>query len=207
MALKIGLIVVLVIVAFLAYAATRPSEFRLKRTAHVNASPEAIFPHINDFHRWAAWSPFEKLDPAMNRTFSGAPAGKGAVYEREGNKKAGKGRMEIVDSAAPNRVGWTAVAGRRVSGVRRNSKPLDPQQQVTRPRHSNSIPQRSREGERSSASLKTTMLAQDDNRYAARLAGCMRAAAVSAQCNVTSVTSGLAPIRNGIPQYPVPGLM
>ncbi len=104
MALKIGLLVVLAIVAFLAYAATRPNEFRMQRSTLINAAPDQIFPHINDFHRWYAWSPFEKLDPAMRKTFSGAPSGPGAVYEWAGNKKAGSGRMEITAAAAPTQV-------------------------------------------------------------------------------------------------------
>jgi hypothetical protein len=104
MALKIGLLVVLVVVAFLAYAATRPNEFRMQRSVLIEAGAEKIFPHINDFHQWSAWSPFEKLDPEMKKSFSGAPSGPGAVYEWDGNKKAGKGRMEITAAAAPTQV-------------------------------------------------------------------------------------------------------
>jgi hypothetical protein len=59
---------------------------------------------INDFHRWVAWSPYEKKDPAMKRTLSGATTGRGAVYEWEGNKDIGKGRMEITDTSPPSKV-------------------------------------------------------------------------------------------------------
>lgn len=58
---------------------------------------------INDFHRWTAWSPWEKLDPAMTRTYSGSPAGVGAVYEWAGSSKVGQGRMEILESS-PSRI-------------------------------------------------------------------------------------------------------
>lgn len=92
-------VVAALIVGLLAIAATKPAEFRVKRSARINASPERIFPHINDFHRWVNWSPYESLDPDMHKTMSGAPAGKGAIYEWEGNAKAGKGRMEILDSS------------------------------------------------------------------------------------------------------------
>jgi hypothetical protein len=88
----------------LGFAATKPGEFRLRRTHRINTAPAKIFPFINDFRRWEAWSPWEKLDPALKRTHSGAASGKGAVYEWEGNGKAGKGRMEIVDSAAPGKL-------------------------------------------------------------------------------------------------------
>lgn len=100
---KIALVIVVLIAAVLIYAATRPGTLHVERTATINAPPEKIVPHIVDFHQWGEWSPFEKIDPAMKRTFSGAPAGKGAVYEWQGNSEAGAGRMEITDSQ-PSRV-------------------------------------------------------------------------------------------------------
>ncbi len=100
----IGIAVAGLIAAVLGVAATRPDSFRMQRTRRINARPERILPHITDFRRWAAWSPFEKLDPAMKKTHTGSPSGKGAVYEWEGNSKAGKGRMEITDVTAPGTV-------------------------------------------------------------------------------------------------------
>jgi uncharacterized protein YndB with AHSA1/START domain len=91
------------IAAVLGIAATRPATFRMQRTATIAAPPEAILPLLTDFRRWADWSPYEKLDPAMKKTFSGAPTGTGAVYEWSGNGKAGMGRMEITD-VSPSRV-------------------------------------------------------------------------------------------------------
>src|SRR6478672_946381 len=102
--LKIILIAVVVLIAgVLVYAATRPDSFQVQRSATVNAPPEKIAPLLSDFHHWEAWSPWEKLDPAMQKTYTGAPAGKGAVYEWSGNSKAGAGRMEILD-ASPAKV-------------------------------------------------------------------------------------------------------
>lgn len=100
----IAIAVVALIAAFLIYATTRPDIFRVQRTATIKAPAEQVFPLINDFRRWGAWSPYEKKDPAMKRTLSGAPSGKGAVYEWEGNRDIGKGRMEITESAPPSRV-------------------------------------------------------------------------------------------------------
>jgi uncharacterized protein YndB with AHSA1/START domain len=100
----ITLVVVVLIVAVLVYAATKPDIFRVRRATNIKAPPEKIFALINDYHRWVAWSPYEKLDPAMRRTYSGAASGTGAVYEWEGNSKAGKGRMEITDTAPPSKV-------------------------------------------------------------------------------------------------------
>lgn len=101
---KIAITVVVLIVALLGYAATRPDSFRVERSTSINAPPEKIFPLINDLNSWGAWSPFEKKDPAMKRIMSGAPNGKGAVYAWEGNKEIGKGRMEITESTPPSRV-------------------------------------------------------------------------------------------------------
>ncbi len=100
----IAIVVVVLLVALLIYAMTRPDTFRVQRTTRINAPPENIFPLINDYRSWGSWSPYEKLDPAMKRTYSGAANGKGAVYEWEGNNKAGKGRMEITNSSSPTQV-------------------------------------------------------------------------------------------------------
>jgi uncharacterized protein YndB with AHSA1/START domain len=90
--------------ALLLFAATRPDSFRVQRTTSIKAPPEKIFAYINDLHRWAAWSPYEHKDPAMQRTLSGAASGRGAVYEWNGNREVGQGRMEITASSPPSRV-------------------------------------------------------------------------------------------------------
>jgi hypothetical protein len=103
--LKITLLVVAgVIAAILILAATRPDTFTVQRTALIKAPAERIFPLVNDFHRWGDWSPWEKIDPAMKREFSGAPSGKGAKYAWEGNSSVGSGSMEITDSAPPGKI-------------------------------------------------------------------------------------------------------
>lgn len=100
----VAIAVVFLVGAVLVFAATRPDVFRVQRAASIKAPPEKIFPLINDFSRWGAWSPYEKKDPAMKRSMSGPAAGKGAVYAWEGNGEVGQGRMEIADAAAPSRV-------------------------------------------------------------------------------------------------------
>ena len=100
----IVIVLALVVAALLIYAATKPDSFRIERTTTIKATPEKIFPLINDFHQWEAWSPWEKIDPALKRTYSGASSGKGAVYEWSGNKDIGQGRMEIVESTLPTKV-------------------------------------------------------------------------------------------------------
>ncbi|MEO8034498.1 MAG: SRPBCC family protein [Acidobacteriota bacterium] len=104
MLLIILLVIVLVIAVILVIAATKPAVFRVERRASIMAPPEKIFPLINDFHNWPAWSPWEKLDPDMKRTFSGSASGPGAAYAWEGNSKAGAGRMEITEAIPSSKI-------------------------------------------------------------------------------------------------------
>jgi uncharacterized protein YndB with AHSA1/START domain len=104
MFINIAIVGVVLIGGILGLAATKPNTFRIARATRVNAPPEKIFSLINDLHRWESWSPYEKRDPALKRTHSGAANGKGAVYEWEGNKKVGQGRMEITDSAPASKI-------------------------------------------------------------------------------------------------------
>ena len=94
---KIAYIVAAIVVLILGMAALQPSTFSVKRSITIKAPAEKIVPLVSDFHQWALWSPWEKLDPAMVRTFSGAASGKGAVYGWNGNSEVGEGRMEILD--------------------------------------------------------------------------------------------------------------
>lgn len=96
-------IAILLAVIFI-YAATKPDTFQIQRTETIKAPPEKIFALIEDFHKWAAWSPWEKMDPAMKRMHSGAESGAGAVYAWEGNSKVGEGRMEIAEAVPSSRL-------------------------------------------------------------------------------------------------------
>ena len=101
---KIVLIVVVVAVAgVLLFATTKPDSFRVQRSASIKAPPEKIAAVLSDFRGWEAWSPWEKMDPAMKRTYSGEPKGKGARYAWAGNSEVGVGSMTITD-AQPSRV-------------------------------------------------------------------------------------------------------
>src|SRR5216683_7040172 len=100
----IGGIVAVLLAAVLIYAATKPDVFRVQRAASIKAPPEKIAAALSDFHGWEAWSPWEKMDPAMKRTYSGAASGKGAAYAWEGNSKVGEGRMEITEASPPSKV-------------------------------------------------------------------------------------------------------
>ena len=100
----VAVVVVVAVAALLVYAATRPDSFRVERAATIKAPPEKIFAQVNEFKSWTAWSPWEKIDPALKRSYSGPPGGKGAAYAWEGNKDVGSGRMEITESTAPSKI-------------------------------------------------------------------------------------------------------
>ncbi len=84
-----------IVATVLIIAALRPKSFEVRRSAQIAASPAMVYAHIEDFQRWQAWSPWEGLDPALRRTYAGAPKGEGATYAWDGNNKAGAGTMRI----------------------------------------------------------------------------------------------------------------
>jgi hypothetical protein len=87
-----------VIVVFLLVVALQPSDFKVERSATMRAPAPAAFAQVNDFQNWQAWSPWEKVDPALKRQYEGPKAGTGAVYAWQGNKDVGEGRMTIMES-------------------------------------------------------------------------------------------------------------
>ena len=97
-------VLAVVIAALIAFAASRPANFRIERRTHIAAPPERVYPLVADFRRWTAWSPWENKDPNLKRTYSGAERGTGAIYGWEGDKRIGHGRMEIKDAAPSSRV-------------------------------------------------------------------------------------------------------
>ena len=101
---KIAIAIAVLIIGILGFAATKPDMFRVERAAGIKAPPEKVFALINDFKRWDAWSPWEKKDPAMKRTWGAVTSGKGAKYAWEGNSDVGKGSMEIAESSPSSRL-------------------------------------------------------------------------------------------------------
>jgi hypothetical protein len=98
MLINILIAIAAIVVVFIIIVATRPADFRVTRTATISAPAAVVFAHVNDFHKWGAWSPWEKLDPELKRTFEGPAAGTGAIYRWTGNSKVGEGRMTIMES-------------------------------------------------------------------------------------------------------------
>lgn len=78
--------------------------YTVERSASIAAAPQTVYDLVSDFHSWPQWSPWEELDPDMQRTHSGATSGVGAKYAWSGNKKAGQGDMTITEATAPSKI-------------------------------------------------------------------------------------------------------
>ncbi|MDX1921535.1 MAG: SRPBCC family protein [Alphaproteobacteria bacterium] len=96
---------ILIVLIFVGIALTKPDEMKVSRSAVINAPVAKIFPHINDLHKWDAWSPWAKLDPTATPTFSGATQGNGAVMAWTSEKpEVGTGKMTITESVTNQRI-------------------------------------------------------------------------------------------------------
>ncbi len=96
-------VIAVVIVGIVIYASTKPDQFHVERSIQIQAPAEQIFPWLDDFRRWDAWTPYAK-DPAMKKTYSGSTHGPGAHYAWEGNKSVGKGEISIASTLPPNKL-------------------------------------------------------------------------------------------------------
>jgi hypothetical protein len=105
MAKKILAVVAVLIAAFVGFVITRPATFEIKRSLLINAPPEVVFDQVDDFKSWNAWSPWEKLDPSMKKTYNEVPSGVGASYHWVGNKDTGEGSMKITEAEAAKHLG------------------------------------------------------------------------------------------------------
>ena len=102
---SILVLLVVCVLVVLGLAMSQPGHYRVERRATVGAPPESVFARVNDFRRWPEWSPWEKLDPAMQKTYEGPETGVGSSYAWSGNADVGRGKMTITESEPPSRVG------------------------------------------------------------------------------------------------------
>ncbi len=88
-------------ILFVTIVALRPNEFTVARSGTILASPDEVFPHVNNLQAFLKWSPYEERDPDAKRTFEGPPAGVGSIYRFSGNDNFGEGSIEIIETKAP----------------------------------------------------------------------------------------------------------
>jgi hypothetical protein len=129
---KLLIAIALVIIGFVIFVATRPSEFRIERSALMTATPAVIFPQINNLQKWPTWSPWAKLDPNAKNTFSGPAEGKGAVFAWAGNREVGEGRMTITESKPNELVQFHLEFFKPMEGTSETTFKLTPEGDKTR---------------------------------------------------------------------------
>ncbi|RTL42161.1 MAG: polyketide cyclase [Burkholderiales bacterium] len=98
--MSIGSIVLLplgvAVMALLAYAASRPDEFRVERRARIAASADRVWPHVAELRAFNRWNPYERKDPLIKGAYSGSPQGVGSRYDWD-SSKVGSGSLEITE--------------------------------------------------------------------------------------------------------------
>ncbi len=102
---KIILVAVVLVAVLAVIIQFQPSSFSVTRSATIGAPAEKVFDLVNDFHNWAKWSPWLKLDPAAKTLIPGPPSGTGAIFTWAGNNAVGEGKMTIIASEPPTHIG------------------------------------------------------------------------------------------------------
>ncbi|RZI80790.1 MAG: polyketide cyclase [Rubrivivax sp.] len=92
------ILLAVVVVGLLAYAASKPDTFVVQRSATIPTSVEKVHALINDLHQFNTWNPYNLKDPNIQGRYRGPASGPGAGYDFQGNKDVGKGSIQIVDS-------------------------------------------------------------------------------------------------------------
>jgi hypothetical protein len=100
--MPILLALAIIAILFVVIIAGVPNEFAVCRSTKISTSPEKIFPHVNDLHKWDAWSPWARIDPNCKYNFEGPATGPGSSMAWDGNKKVGAGRMTVIDNRPSN---------------------------------------------------------------------------------------------------------
>jgi hypothetical protein len=95
---KILIAVAAIVFGLIGLVAMQPDDFRIERTASINAPASNVFAQVNDFHKWEAWSPWAKLDPKAKVAFEGPPSGTGTAMSWSGNSEVGEGKMTLTES-------------------------------------------------------------------------------------------------------------
>ena len=132
MIVQIIIVLVVVVGLFLTFIATRPGNFCIQRSRQIPVPSSVVYAIINDLHQWNRWSPFEKLDPNMQKTFSGSPIGPGSSYAWNGNNRAGEGRLTIVESNPDEAVKMDLEFSRPFRCKNRVTFAIEPQGQQTK---------------------------------------------------------------------------
>jgi hypothetical protein len=114
---KIGLAVAGLFVVLLIAIATRPNTYRVERQATIAAPPDTVYALLTDFHRGGEWSPWEKKDPNLKKTYTGKSGEVGSGYAWDGNADVGSGSATITSANAPHHAGLKLEFKRPMEGT------------------------------------------------------------------------------------------
>jgi hypothetical protein len=106
---RLLLFLAVALAAFCSFVALRSGSYRLERSLVMAASPLELYQRIEDLREWPRWSPWEELDPHVERSFAGPPSGAGASFVWRGNRQIGEGSMAISEASPPTRVRYLMV--------------------------------------------------------------------------------------------------
>lgn len=88
--------VAVIAILFVVFVATTPSRFAYSESTLIKAPAEKIFPYISLLKLGGMWSPYEKRDPSMKKTFSGIEGAPGSKLNFDGKKEVGAGSVEVL---------------------------------------------------------------------------------------------------------------
>ena len=128
----LSLLFVALLGAIVVLASLKPDAFRVTRSATIAAPADAVFAHLVDFHRWNAWSPWAKRDPAAKNSFDGPDSGVGSSFAWAGNSKVGAGKMTIEECIRDESLRIRLEFERPMQAVNRASFELKPEGEATR---------------------------------------------------------------------------
>ncbi len=95
---KILLVLAIIIIGIIVVSRIQPDAYTVEREASIDAPPEVVFAHVNDFHKWQQFNAWADTDPNAVYTYPGAESGVGAGYHWKGNSDMGEGNMTILES-------------------------------------------------------------------------------------------------------------
>ncbi|MEO5571110.1 MAG: SRPBCC family protein [Bacteroidia bacterium] len=91
----IGLLAIIILLCAISFFL--PSGSHVERSMVINAPAETVFDQVNTLKKWDNWSPWQKMDPEMQRTYFGSGSGTGSGYSWKG-PKTGEGKLTITDN-------------------------------------------------------------------------------------------------------------
>ena len=99
-----GLLVIVVLAAVAAFFF--PRNYRVERSALINATPEVVFAQFGDLKTWKHWSAWHERDPQMKVSYSENTAAVGSWTAWE-SRTEGNGKMTITAREPAKRIIYT----------------------------------------------------------------------------------------------------